>query len=463
MNPYRRISFRPIVAACLIALCAGSADAAVTVECTVVTGPDLVRRAGRLAKLDGTTLQLASADGRQGVDLPLADVAWIDFNTSAPRTSNASPDAGGVPIQPRFRRGGRRAMPAAQPAEVTPALGGDFLLVLRDGERLRGTPAEIANDTLTFRTRSFGERKVPVAQIAGLTRTAATDDLEAVAANLIGSAGRPAPTQDELRLSNGDALSGVVASADAAQLTVQSADGQSVPIDWANVRQVRLAVLPGTEAATAEPAGVAPTFILRTAAGDRVQCAAATLREDGALNVTLAGDAGGEGIVPATELRSLEHRAGRVTLLTSLAPAERTYEPYFPQASSETGTAIERQPPASVTVAGKTTRAFVMARPKSRITWTLPTGNEAATQFRTRYGVPDARRYANATVRIYLDDKPVHEKVGVTSGTLSDPVELPLNGAQRLTLEVDYGEAFDVQDDVVWFEPILVRNVPSAR
>jgi len=61
-------------------------------------------------------------------------------------------------------------------------------------------------------------------------------------------------------------------------------------------------------------------------------------------------------------------------------------------------------------------------------------------------------------IRILLDDKPVHERAGLTAADQAEPVEIPLEGARRLTLEVAYGPGLDVQDVVHWIGPALIRD-----
>ena len=65
--------------------------------------------------------------------------------------------------------------------------------------------------------------------------------------------------------------------------------------------------------------------------------------------------------------------------------------------------------------------------------------------------------HGSADIRILLDDKPVHEHKALTAADSPAPVEVPLNGGKRLTLEVDYGAGLDVQDVVHWIDPALVR------
>jgi hypothetical protein len=59
---------------------------------------------------------------------------------------------------------------------------------------------------------------------------------------------------------------------------------------------------------------------------------------------------------------------------------------------------------------------------------------------------------------VKLDDKVVHETADFVAGKLADVVQVPLAGAKTLTLEVDYGKTYDVQDRFNWIEPALLAE-----
>jgi hypothetical protein len=66
--------------------------------------------------------------------------------------------------------------------------------------------------------------------------------------------------------------------------------------------------------------------------------------------------------------------------------------------------------------------------------------------------------YADVTVRIKLDDKVVHERKDFVAGEISPLVVVPIRGAKTLTLEVDFGGNYNVQDHLNWIEPALVKS-----
>ena len=64
--------------------------------------------------------------------------------------------------------------------------------------------------------------------------------------------------------------------------------------------------------------------------------------------------------------------------------------------------------------------------------------------------------------RILVDGRQVWEKKNVKAGPVSAPAILDIAGHKSLTLEVDYGENYDVQDRFNWIEPALLRTRPAA-
>src|SRR5699024_7852011 len=119
-------------AAIVVAATAGIARSAVTVECTVVVGPDLKRQAGRLAALDATHVQIARVDGRQGIEVPLADLVWIELNNGASRVANGGNVNPSAPPRPSRRPPPARTDLSPPDAADVPARqatqNGDFLI-----------------------------------------------------------------------------------------------------------------------------------------------------------------------------------------------------------------------------------------------------------------------------------------------------------------------------------------------
>ncbi len=68
--------------------------------------------------------------------------------------------------------------------------------------------------------------------------------------------------------------------------------------------------------------------------------------------------------------------------------------------------------------------------------------------------------YANCIVRFKLDDTTSYEMAGVSAATPMQTVTIPVNTAKKLTIEVDYGKTFDVQDRVLFIDPAFLNRLP---
>jgi hypothetical protein len=142
-----------------------------------------------------------------------------------------------------------------------------------------------------------------------------------------------------------------------------------------------------------------------------------------------------------------------VSWLSSRPPAENVQTPFLETARparmdhSVSGGAIR--------YADRTYSRGIGVEPYSRITWPL---DGAYQTFRTQYAIDGDRPYANVAARILLDGKVVHERKNFGAGELSPVVQVPLGNARSITLEVDYGENYGVQDHFNWIEPALVKS-----
>ena len=145
---------------------------------------------------------------------------------------------------------------------------------------------------------------------------------------------------------------------------------------------------------------------------------------------------------PETSVAWLEPVDGPVRWLADLPMAEAVHTPYlgasFPSVAEQSG---------------QGTRSFTV-RSRSRISFDIPGG---FSRLRTRYAMDRNMTQGSVDVRILLDGKVVHEKKALTAADSPEAVEVPLDGAARLTLEVDYGPGLDVQDVLHWIDPALVR------
>lgn len=302
-------------------------------------------------------------------------------------------------------------------------------LVLRNGERLTGTVAGFANDAVTWNSATLGQRQVPLAQIERVVRGNAQENL---------SLSPEEASRDVLLLANGDHASGIITAMDEKTVSVQSADGQTVNVEWSSIRQIHLA-------AAGDAAASSGNWRVWLGDGSVVDVESIQL-DQRSIKLTRQEQTS---TLPIAQVRSVENLAGRARLLVRQAPASQEYAPYFPRTGHEQTLPV----PEEVPIGNAKTRAFIPARPYSRITFNIE-GDPSL--FKTRYALADTGPMANCQVRVWLDDKMVLDKPGLTADGSLGTFETPVGNAKTLSLEVDFGENFDIQDQVYWIEPAFI-------
>ena len=324
---------------------------------------------------------------------------------------------------------------------------GPFVLALAGGDRLAGSPVATDGADVAWRSPTLGEVRVPFVAIRSMRRRDAPP------------ASADAGPQDVVRFANGDVTSGLLTGLSAEGATLS--DGSALPL--AAIAAVDLAAVPGGGDA-ADPDAGRPTFRVSLDDGTAVTATGLTLAEETLTFAPSLGGApatGGKPVtVPLAAVRSIEQVGGPVRWLSSLDPTAAERVPYFPEndAGDATAPAFARDRAVGggpIVADGRSYARGLGVRSRSRLTFAVPPD---ATSFRTRYAVADGLPYADVTVRVLADGRPVHEQTGVRSGALADPVTVPLDGVAAITLEVDYGENYDVQDRLNWIEPAFVRS-----
>ena len=320
--------------------------------------------------------------------------------------------------------------------------GGRFTLSLLGGDQFRGDPTSLDGETLHWNSPALGAIDVPLKQLSMLSRSIRP------AANAAGEK----RTEDVVTLANGDVVRGILAGLADGAIKIQS-QGSEIAIPLDTVATVALAST-GPAASNASPQ--APRSFRVTLADDSIVTASALHSIGDQLILKLAG---GERKVPLSSVAGIEQLNGPVSWLSSRTPRENVQTPL-----------LDTTRPAKMdrTVAGKpiafadrTYARGIGIAPYSKITWPLDQAGDYKF-FRTQYAMAGKGQYADATVRIKLDDKVVHERKEFPAGELSPVVIVPLNGAKTLTLEVDFGGNYNVQDQLNWIEPALLKNAPPV-
>ncbi len=321
-------------------------------------------------------------------------------------------------------------------AEATTTLPANaFVLHTLDGQRWVGSPLSSNADTITWSTLALGERSIPLSSVVAIDHT-------------LSPPGGDAPQEDVATLANRDSVRGVLASIDAESLVLTIGDAPTT-VALANLSGIRLASTGDVEPSKA-------SFAITLIDGslvyvDRVDSPAPgtpwTLTHD-EKRVTLN----------AEQIVRIDHLAGPVRWLSSVAPTSVLYTPYLG----------ENYPPVmdgavggeAIRFGDRTYSRGIGVHARTRLTYALDGRHQS---FRTRLAADPAMTLTDAVVRIKVDDKVTHESQ-VRSGALSPVIWVDLKGAKLLTLEVDFGAGLHTQDRINWIEPALMQApIPTTR
>jgi hypothetical protein len=321
--------------------------------------------------------------------------------------------------------------------ESVPRVGaGKFILHTATGDHLHGSPVKVDQENLHWTLPSLGEVSIPLRQVLSITRTSRSS-----------AAPKPQPTEDSVSLANGDQVKGIISDFTAKNVIVQ-ANGNPVTVPLDSVESVNFATIAAPEKL------IGRLFCVKLAEGSTLLANRLQLASN-QLTITLPDKTDRK--LDIANVALIEQLNGPVAWLSGLDPVENVHKPY-----------LETTRPAQMdrTVTGDTIRfgdktyaRGIGVFPYSRLTWKL---DGSYTGFRTQYAMAGQGAYANVTVRIKFDDKVVHEQQNFTAGVLSPVIALPTNGAKTITLEVDYGQNFSVQDRFNWIEPALTKTAPAA-
>jgi hypothetical protein len=348
-------------------------------------------------------------------------------------------DAAGAKVAP-VSGGADRTVPMDDFLDLSRALpetqsAGRFVLHLVGGDHLAGEPAGLKGDSLVWKSAELGEITIPGSRLVAITgRTQ--------------SAPAERQHEDVVRLSNGDAVTGIIAAMTADSITVQTSNGNSA-VPMTSVASINFAMTPGNASAQ-------KGFRVRLDDGSSLVGTEIKLDGDHVV-LTLGKDADRK--IDLAHVAAIEQVNGPVSWLPARVPMEGIYYrflggPQTPAAYMDRQWGSQRR----IDFKGRVFAHGIAVHALSRITWALDGSYES---FRTRYAIEsDAGGIADATVRIKLDDKVVYEKTHVRSGRLSPVIFQDLKGAKTLTLEVDGGTGYS-QDTLDWIEPALLKHKPT--
>lgn len=309
-----------------------------------------------------------------------------------------------------------------------------LVLCVTGGARLVGTPRRMDGPNLIWFTNGVGDVAVLLESVLAVLRDRTTVQGLADA--------RP---DDQAKLVSGDSVRGILTDATDSAFVFAPAAGEPVSVAPMAVASILFASPPGGRKAVAPSA-----FLVRVAGGSAVACQEVVVAKE---RLTLRTSAGTDIDVPLAQIESIEHTGGPLAWLSAREPTESVHTPYldgdFPARfdSSVVGRPIR--------FGGVTYAHGIGVHSRSKLVFALQPGDS---RFRTRYAIDGNADGADVDVRVLADDRIVHEIKGFRSGVLSPLIEVDLAGVKTLTLEVDYGQGYDVQDRLNWIEPAVLRK-----
>ena len=321
--------------------------------------------------------------------------------------------------------------------------GGRFRLHLNNGDILRGEVAAIDDAGITMRTTYLGDVRVPLERAVAL---------RAFSENGIGAPATDGdrPLSDEVRLANGDRVSGFLVGFENGELTVQQDDGAEITLPLDAVERVAFAD-PGE--LPAEEAGGAKIVL---SDWTTLSVATAQVLESGAWEI--AYNNATARVAPADILAVESAARGRVWLADQPA-ADVAQTPYFAASFPLSRAAGLESVVAANARLGRVPGRSIEVRSRSAVTFDVPP--DEWTRLRVGYRIGrdgEALPQADVDLRILLDGEPAAEQIGVAQADGPGAFDVPLGDAATLTLLVDYGQRLDVQDQLVWIEPVLIRD-----
>lgn len=324
--------------------------------------------------------------------------------------------------------------------------GAALIVELQGGDRIVGTAVDFDDEVVQFRVDSVGIVSISLDRIRRWRPRPTPPDGSSPAPLPAESDPSPLETgavQDVVRLTNGDAVQGIVVLIDRTGFLIETDVGQQlVPHEVVSA----VDMVP----AAARSSNSDLTVKVRTADG----CVLTTDRIDwmdgGRLRIRVADNVLE---LPVAMVGAVEVTGSHWVWLTSQSPAEFRHTPMFSIAwPYRIGRNVRGWP---IRVGGRTYEQGIGVHSASALTYELDGGYE---QFVTHYGLDDdCGALADVAVEIRIDGEIRHRAEDVVVGTLHGPVRIDVRGAKRLELIVQFGRHAAIQDRFNWVESALIR------
>jgi len=326
---------------------------------------------------------------------------------------------------------GRPADPAAGP-----------LLVLADGSLIVAEPLGVENEALHFESALFGQQSLPLEVLAGVAFKTPVDRLQRdlFLDRLLGASLR----SDLLILANGDELSGVVQSLSEQEVEFRAEFG---PLKLDRARLAAIILNPTLRRTIKRPSLCA---MVGFADGTRVLAANFELKDQRAQVALVAG---ATFAAEAKQLVCLFPLGGRAVYLSELEPVEFEHTPFlelkwpYRKDRNVLGGMLRS--------GGKLYLKGLGVHSAARLVYALESPYQ---RFEAELALDDcAGRQGSVVYRVLVDGKQKYVSPVLRGGDQPLSVSVPLEGAKRLELVVDYADRADVLDRANWLRARLTK------
>jgi hypothetical protein len=368
----------------------------------------------------------------------------VGLAPAAQEEQSSDDDDDGPPRPPR--RAKPVTAPSTQPAPLSPV----WVVKLSNRDALHAKVTNWSDQRLTVSLDPGGvSLSIPNNRITELWH-AAPDEVRRAKALKTTATGNPSAEDVAYVRKDNDlvAVSGIAQGIDGESLVFRY-DGQDRKI--ALNRLLGVVLVPqrqGPSSPSAEVAAFHQAF--RFASGDLLS-GRWTGFQDGAVQLTTWWD---EKLTlsPGT-IGTIECRNGRVVYLSDLKPARVEQSPYFDRVVPwRTDTTLGGAP---ITVGGVTYAKGIAMHSRCVLEYDL---GGRFQRFRAKFAFEQpAGANGRAAVRVLTDDKAQFENADARGSASPEDLDVNVEGARRLVLEVDFGADQDVADRVVFANARLVR------
>jgi len=313
---------------------------------------------------------------------------------------------------------------------------GQAVLVLRNGDQVRGSLSGGTKSTVEITSPAFGVLACPIAAVARLHVAASPD----------APLPDPSANSDRLLFVNGDTVEGSVQAFGPKGVVFDSEHLGALEMGFDRVGAIQFARTAGTR--PPEPEGV--YVIAVTADGSRITGSLLRL-QDGRIHMKTA--VGPEASLDVAALLRLDFRGGRLAFLSDMTPSAVKETPCFDVVwAHRRDRSVDGNP---LRLGGRVYSKGLGTHSRCELTFAL---EGKFKRFLAHVGVDEeVGGRGNALVQVLVDGKLAFENKTLRGSDAPLPVDVDVTGAKSLTLRTDFGAELDVCDHVDWAAARLVQ------